>query len=233
MSDAPNLKIKSLELANQHMGGTVIAHDEVVKRAVAYHAFLSGTAAAPSAAKPAAGPAAAPKAAAATPTAVAAKPGAAAAKPGAAIPKPVAAKPGAAAQKPAAASGKPAAATPQASDDGLVMDDVSAALQKVLQAGATKEAGKEAAYKILKDIAGADSVRNVKPDKYAAVIAACGAAAKKPAAKAAAKPTAQDDFGATADDGADGPAPISADDEVDTDPPEQTGAGESADGEDL
>ena len=165
MADAPApnthaLKIKALELANQH--GGPFAPDEVVKRATAYHGFLSGATAAP---KPAGAPAGA------------------APKPGAAAPKPTAAgpKPGGAAPKPAASSPKPAATTakqtaPGPSDDGLVMDDVSKALRKVLDAGSDKAAGKAAAYKILKDVGGADSVRNVKPDKYKAVIDACEAA---------------------------------------------------------
>jgi hypothetical protein len=221
MTDTPTTSLKhhALALANAHTGESP---DAIVKRAIAYHDFLSGstTKTAPAAGKPAAAAAAAAAAGASAGN----KPAPAAGNKPAAAAAAAAGKP-APANKPA---NKPAAA-PAASDDGLVMDNVSAALQKVLNAGVSpdadaetkkqqREAGKVAAYAVLEKIAGAKSVRDVKPALYAAVIAACDeavAALKKPKPAAA----ATDDFGQPAGEEAYG------------DPPEHTGAG--LDAEDM
>lgn len=113
MTDAPtiNHKIKALELANQHTAEPA----DVVKRATAYHAFLSGAAAPAAGATAGATP---PKTTAgatagATPPKTPAAGAAGAAKPGAAgaANKPAANKPAAGAAKPGAAgaANKPAA----------------------------------------------------------------------------------------------------------------------------
>lgn len=221
MSDAPNHKVKALELANQHMGEKP---SEIVARATAYHTFLAGT---DSGSKLAAatGAAAATKPAAANASGAANKP---ATKPAAGA-APAGAKPAAAGKPPAAAkpaATKPAAAaTPPASDDGLTMADVSKALQGILNRNvdpaadkATQEAqrapGKVEAYKILEEHGKAKSVKDVKPALYKAVIDACAAALAAPAA------AEDDDLGGGGDF---------------DDPPEKTAGGADADaqGDDL
>lgn len=239
MSDLDPVKAKALELANQH-GGT---HDEIVKKAGAFHTFLTGAAAkvttgANGAAAPKPGATTAPKPSTATPTA--AKPGAATttAKPGTAKPgaATTAAKPGAAtAAKPGAAAAKPAAkpaTTPAAgaakSGAPIPMTEVTAALHKVMNAYADHDVGKKAAVAVLKEVGKAGSVKDVKPDLYKTVIDACEVAAKKATAAPAAAPTDATEFDAA--------PPISDDDTaVDTDPPEHTGGGVDAEasGEDV
>jgi hypothetical protein len=232
-----NLKLQALILANAHPADPA----KIVERANVYHGFLSG------AAKAAATQSAATPAAATT-TVVKADPKTTATK---AEPKadPKAAKAAADAKAKAAAEAKAKAAaaaaakpatTPSggpASDDGLVMEDVSKALQGLLAKGidpkadqksapvvAIRNANKVVAYKILEEIGKAKAVRDIKPSLYKAVIDACKAALAAPAAEAAPAEAATDDFG----------TPISADDNaVDTDPPEQVEGGAGADGEDL
>jgi hypothetical protein len=242
MSDTPAIdphKAKALELANIAGG----SHAEVIARATAYHGFLTGTAAP----KAAAATTAAPKTGGATTTAPKATPAAGAAqtsKPGAAAPKTTpaagtapkaaatAAAPKGATTAPKAAAAKPGAAAPMPPGDTKdpngthTFSDVSAALQSVVNSGlnpkaskedqaAARDTGKAAAYVILdKTGGGAKSVRDVKPALYDKVV--------KPAAAPAAQEAA-DDFGAPAD------PPVTDDDSVvDSDPPEQTGAGQDA-----
>jgi hypothetical protein len=217
-------RVKALELANQHAAEPA----KIVERANAYHGFLVGAAAATTAPKTngAAAPAttAAPKtttaAAAAGPkagaTTAAAKP---AAKPGAAT----TAKPGAAttAKPGAATTAKPGAKAPTTP---IPMTDVMTALRNVMNSNPDKEAGRVTARAILQNEGKVTAVKDLKPDLYKAVIDACNAALAKTTAAAAAAPEAEFDSG-----------PAISEDEtaVDTDPPEQTGGGASADGEDL
>ena len=204
MSDAaPSLdvhKAKALELAVQAGGEP----NKVVERANVYHAFLSGkTAAAPKAA------------AAATATTAAATTKPAGDKPAKATPaagtKPAAAKPGAAAPK-AAETPKGDTKDPKGNN---TFDDVKAALQKVMGSlpnDPKHEKGKALAYEILAAKGGGvKGVRELKPALYDTVVAACEEALKpKATAAAAAEP--------------------SADFEDETDPPEETGGGLSAEG---
>lgn len=192
MTDTPNtLKIKALELAN-HVGEKP---GEVVARATAYHAWLSGAAAAP------AGAGAANKPAGATTAAGTTKPGATAGATGTATTKPdpkaeaakkaaaEAAKKAAEAAKKAATdaaakeakAGKGAAAKPGAANAQSVPGDTKApggkntyqdvvdALCKVREA-----VGKDTALKILADDGGGvKSVRDLKPALYDAVVEGC------------------------------------------------------------
>ena len=255
MSDTPAIdphKAKALELANIAGG----SHAEVIARATAYHGFLTGAAAPKAAAATTAAPktggatTTAPKATPAAGAAQTSKPGVAAPKttPAAGTaPKAAAtaaAPKGATTAPKAAAAAKPGAAAPMPPGDTKdpngthTFSDVSAALQSVVNSGlnpkaskedqaAARETGKAAAYVILdKTGGGAKSVRDVKPALYDKVVAACEAAVKAAKAKPAAAPAAQeaaDDFGAPAD------PPVTDDDSVvDSDPPEQTGAGQDA-----
>lgn len=212
-------------------GGTA----EVVARATAYHSFLTGksataaTAATTPAAKPAVAAPAAKPAASPAPGGKAAP--AAGAKPAAGKPAtaPAAGKPAA---KSAGAANKPAPQTAAGapSSEGYVMADVSKALQKVLMMNVTaapntpdfvtqKAAGKVIATKILKDVGEAVAVSDVKPAKYKAIIEACNAAVEQKDAAPAAE-----------DSEFDAEPPVTSDDTViDSDPPEQTGAGADAD----
>jgi hypothetical protein len=219
MSDAapsPNhaLKIKALELANQHNAPP----KDVVERAGLYHGFLAGAAPAAGATK---GATAGATTTAATNKATTAPPKGATA--GATTTKATTTKATTTAPKTnpkAATPNKPAATTQQGapSAEGLVMEDVSKALQKVLAAAPDRDTGKANAYKILKDVGGVTSVRELKPALYKAAIDACDKALAAPAGG-----EAVDDFGGDA-----GAAPISANEEVDTDPPEETGSGQNA-----
>lgn len=199
MSDAPTMnaaKLKALELAAQ----TGEPHATVVARANAYHAFLTGAAAAPAAAaagpKPAAANVAGPKPGDAPKAPGASKPGVAGAKaPAAAAPKPAAAKPDAK----AGASAAPIPADTKAPGGTFTYGDVVGKLREVQHAPGL---GKDKAFAILASAGGkVTSVRDLKPANYDAVVAACAAALNPEAAE-------EDAFG---------------------DPPEQTAAGLGAD----
>jgi hypothetical protein len=193
------IKLKALELANAHPAGG--SHDVVVARAGAYHAYLTGGAATKPATTGAAKPAT-DKPAKATPAAGTTT---AAAKPGAAQPKPTTDKP-----KPAAAAGAAKPATPGAPANDTkdpngknTYEDVVAALQKVMRSvpgdNDKKDKGREKAYAILAEKGnGVKGVRDLKPALYDAVVDACEAAVKKPAATKPAT-VAVDDFGAEID----------------------------------
>jgi hypothetical protein len=233
-------KVKALELANQHAADP----SKVVERAAAYHSFLVGTGTAANVVK--GNGAAAPSTAGAKPAGAAAgtKPAnAAGAKPAnAAGAKPAnaaGAKPAnAAGAKPANAAGakpvggaKPAGAAAGAkaapkSSAPIPMTEVTAALYTVINAIGGEE-GKVAARALLKRATGgAQSVKDVKPEQYKAVIDACAEEVTKLAAKEAVADPTGDEFDAA-------PAIDPDDTAVDTDPPEHTGNGASADGEDL
>lgn len=199
---ALNPKIKALELAIAGGG----SHTDVLERAKHYHSFLTGsTAAAVTAApKTATAPAAAPKTAETKPaTAPKATPApgtkpATATKPGAATPKATTAAPAK-----AAASAPPPGDTKDPNGNNTY-NDVVAALQKVMGSvqgdDDKKTKGRALAYALLAEKGkGVSGVRDLKPELYDTVVAACeeqvkksAAPAKKPAAVASA---AVDDFG--------------------------------------
>jgi len=206
MSESPDLhRTKALELAIQG-GGT---HAEVVTRANAYHAFLTGEATGKPAAAAAQTTAANPKPAAADKPAAATsgKPAAAPKATPAPGTKPAAApKPNAASPKPAAAAAAPkaaAAAAPGAAPKGdtkdpkgnNTYDDVVAALQKVMRSvpgdNQKHDKGRTLAYEILAAKGGGvKGARDLKPALYDAVVAGCEAAVNSAAKPAAAKPAA-------------------------------------------
>lgn len=154
MSDDP--KVTALQLAN-HLGGT---HTEVVARATAYHAYLTGNKPAPAATT-----------AGKTGTAPAAQTGKSAAQTG----KPTAAKPGtapAATGKPAAKpAGKPAA--PAAQTGKYSIDQVREIIKKVV---ATDGLGKETAVELLDTEGGVKKISDLKPADYDKVYEACDGA---------------------------------------------------------
>lgn len=179
---------RALELAN----GTNGSPEEVVKRATAYHAFLTSTAAPanPAAAGGGAKTSTPPKDGApgtTTKAAGASAPGKADAKAADAKPaagKPAAAKP-AADKKPAAAAaaaGKPAAnaqavpADTKAPGGTYTYGDVVAKLREVQTKLGTPE-GRTKAFAILASAGdGVQSVRDLKPAAYDAVVEGCDAA---------------------------------------------------------
>ena len=205
-------RLTALELANHHVGE---APNQIVDRAHAYHAFLTGkatgkpatagttqtaaAAAQPAAAatgKPATATTTKPAAATATPT----KPAAAKAtpapgtkpatptKPAAAAPKPAATKPAATATAPVAGQNPP--------DDTKdpngknTFKNVSDALRAVKNAQ-----GVEAAKAIMKKFGGAGWLRDVKPPLYDAVVGACEQVLKPPKATAAGTVVVTDELG--------------------------------------
>lgn len=166
-------KSKALELANAHPA----TPDEIVKRAVAYHAFLSGTTAAPKATAAPAAPKAGAPGTSTTPKAPAAP------KAGAAPKAPAAPKAGAAPKAPAAApkadakagaSAQPVAADTKAPGGTYTYADVVAKLREV-QGNAGL--GRDKAFEILAAKGGGvKSVRDLKPTAYDAVVEGCDAA---------------------------------------------------------
>lgn len=159
---SPNLKVKALELANQHAE----PHASVVARAESYHSFLSGTATAPAATKAATPPAANKPATGAPATKPATAP--AGAKPSAT--PPAGAKPAAAAAKPAAAPAASSGAT-KAPGGKHTQAEVRALIQKVaIRPGE----GNQAARDILSESGGGvATVSALKPEFFDAVFEAC------------------------------------------------------------
>jgi hypothetical protein len=154
-------KVKALELANQFTGE---APEKIVARATAYHAFLTGGAAAKPAAAAAATKPATTKPATTKPAATAP---AAAGKP-ATVTAP-AGKP--ATTKPAAT--KPAATAPKAQVGKYTEDQVRAKIREV----ASNEAlGKQEALDILDENGNVQNVSQLKPENYDKVYEACQAA---------------------------------------------------------
>jgi hypothetical protein len=232
MAESPVIdahKAKALELATVAGGQP----DDVVKRANAYHAFLTGGAAPkPAAAKPAAAPAAGTKPAETKPAAAPKATPAAGTKP--AAPKAATpGKPAAAAPKTgAAAGGEPAGDTKDPKGNNT-FDDVKKALQAVMRSVKGDDdkhtKGRALAYELLAAKGGGvKGVRDLKPAFYDAVVAACEEAVKPKKAAAAAAPAAQP----SGDFEEDAPAGVEADE---TDPPEETGGGLPAEssGEDV
>ena len=205
-------RLTDLELANHHVGE---APNQIVDRAHAYHAFLTGkatgkpatagttqTAAAAAAAQPAAAATGKPATAPTTKPATATKPAAAKAtpapgtkpaattttKPAAAAPKPAATKPAATATAPVAGQNPP--------DDTKdpngknTFKNVSDALRAVKNAQ-----GVEAAKAIMKKFGGAGWLRDVKPPLYDAVVGACEQVLKPPKATAAGTVVVTDELG--------------------------------------
>lgn len=154
MSDDP--KHRALELANIHGGGTAA---EVVARASAYHAFLTGSGGGAPSGKPAAKPAAQPATQAAKPAAPAAKPAGTAA-----------AKPAPQAAKPAALAAKPKSAAPPAQVGKYSIDHIRAIIQKVVKAPGL---GKQAAAELLDTEGGVKRISDLKPADYDKVYEAC------------------------------------------------------------
>ena len=195
-------RAKALELANHHVGE---APNQIVDRAHAYHAFLTGkatgkpatagtTQTAAAAAQPAAAatgkPATVPTTKPAAATATTTKPAAAKATPApgtklAATTKPAAAAPKPAATKPAATATAPVAG--QNPPDDTKDPNGKNTFKNVCNAlAAVKSAqGVEAAKAIMKKAGGgAGWVRDVKPTLYDAVVGACEQALKPPKATA-------------------------------------------------
>ena len=218
------IRTKALELAAQAGGDPSI----VVTRAAAYHTFLMGVGVDVAATKTTA-------AAAADSKVVAEKAAKVAAEKAAKVAAEKAAKVAAAAEKAAsapgtttkAAAGKTAAtkaptAAAAAAPPGNTKDpkgvhdynEVVAALQKVMRSvpndNEKRDAGRKLAYDILAAKGdGVKGVRDLKPPLYDAVVAGCEEALKPKEVPAAAP---EDELG---------------------DPPEETGGGVPADGEDL
>ena len=211
------LKIKALELANQHPSDPEL----VVKRASAYHAFLASTTTEAPAKSAAATPAANNSTAGAKAAPAAPPTGKAAPAAGKAAGKAPAPK---AAGKAAAPGANPPLPPPDTKAEGgkNTFIEMTKALQGVLAAAPDREAGKVIAYEILKAAGGGvTKSSDVKPALYDAVVIACTA---KIAKLKNPPQEGTDDFGAPA--GAEG-------EEVYGDPPEHTGSGGSADGEDI
>jgi hypothetical protein len=182
MLDVDPHRQKALELANQHshnQSGNPVSPSEIVERATAYHAFLTGGTAT------------------GTTTAVttAPKADAKAAGKGATTKPKTDAKATTTAPK---ADAKAATTTAPKADAAVKTNepgfpDLNAALVALVSADPKgKESGKAAAYSIIKNAGGgAAAARDVKPPLYGAVIAACAAqvaawAQSAPAAPAAA-----------------------------------------------
>ena len=232
-------RLTALELANHHVGE---APNQIVDRAHAYHAFLTGkapgkpatagtTQTAAAAAQPAAAatgkPATAtptkPAAATATPTKPAAAkatpaPGtkpAATTKPAAAAPKPAAAAPKPAATKPAATAAATAPVAGQNPPDDTKDPNGKNTFKNVCNAlAAVKSAqGVEAAKAVMKKAGGgAGWVRDVKPTLYDAVVGACEQALKPPKATATGAVVVTDELGGEIDTSGASAATAGADD---------------------
>lgn len=158
MSD-PELKVKALELSNQHAA----TPDEIVARATVYHAFLSGANAAGKATPPTGKPGA-------TGAVTNGKPGATAGKPGTPAPT---GKPGATAGKGATPpTGKPGAGKPATKAPGgkHTVDEVRGLVRQV---STTEGLGKQSALDILDEEAGVQNVTNLKAEDYDKVYEAC------------------------------------------------------------
>ena len=197
MSEFDVIKTKALELANQ-LGGDAV---EVVKRAEAYYVFLSGEAyyaLLSGKAKATTAAATAPATPATPATSKTAK--ATAAAPAKVTTAAAPAKVTTAAAPAKSGAPKAAAAAPGNTKDpkgNNTLDDVIAALQKVMRAvpgdNDRHDKGRKTAYDILAAKGGGvKGVRDLKPPLFDAVVAACEEALK-PRAVAAAAPAA--DFG--------------------------------------
>ena len=223
-------RAKALELANHHVGE---APNQIVDRAHAYHAFLTGkatgkpatagtTQTAAAAAQPAAAatgkPATVPTTKPAAATATTTKPAAAKATPApgtklAATTKPAAAAPKPAATKPAATATAPVAG--QNPPDDTKDPNGKNTFKNVCNAlAAVKSAqGVEAAKAIMKKAGGgAGWVRDVKPTLYDAVVGACEQALKPPKATATGAVVVTDELGEEIDTSGASAATAGADD---------------------